>query len=87
MRLGVVSRVVAAAELDAAVDETVDALASRSPAVLQLGRDAFYAVADMDFDAALEHLQNGLTAVSLTEDAAEGIAAFIQKRPPEWKGR
>ena len=85
--LGVVSRVVPAAELDAAVDETVAALASRSPAVVKLGRDAFYAVADMDFDAALEHLQNGLTAVALTEDAAEGIAAFIEKRDPEWKGR
>ncbi len=85
--LGAVSRVVPAAELDAAVDETVAALASRSPAVMQLGRDAFYAAADMDFDAALEHLQNGLTAVALTEDAAEGIAAFIQKRPPEWRGR
>ncbi len=85
--LGVVSRVVAAGDLDAAVDETVAALAAKSPAALRLGRDAFYAMEDMDFDAALEHLQNGLTAVAMTEDAAEGIAAFVQKRPPEWKGR
>ncbi len=87
MRLGVVSRVVPGTELDAAVDETVAALAAKSPATVRLGRDAFYAVADMDFDAALEHLQTGLTAVALTEDAAEGIAAFLQKRPPEWRGR
>ena len=85
--LGVVSRVVPAGELDAAVDETVAALATKSPAAMRLGRDAFYAVADMDFDAALEHLQNGLTAIALTEDAAEGIAAFLQKRDPEWRGR
>ncbi len=87
LSLGVVSRVVPGPELDAAIDETVAALAAKSPATLKLGRDAFYAVADMDFDAALEHLQNGLTAVALTEDAAEGIAAFLDKRQPEWRGR
>ena len=85
--LGVVSRVVAADDLDAAVDETVAALAAKSPAILRLGRDAFYASQDMDFETALAHLQNGLTAVALTEDAVEGITAFLQKRPPEWKGR
>lgn len=85
--LGVVSRVVPGAGLDAAVDETVAALASKSAAVLRLGRDAFYAVQDMDIETALRHLQNGLTAVALTEDATEGVAAFIEKRSPEWKGR
>ncbi len=85
--LGIVSRVVPAGDLDAAVDEIVAALAAKSPAALRLGRDAYYAVEDMGFDAALEHLQVGLTAVAMTEDAAEGIAAFVQKRPPEWRGR
>ena len=87
LQLGVVSRVVTAADLDAAVDETVTALASKSPATMRFGRDAFYAVEDMDFDTALHHLQTGLTAVAMTEDAAEGIAAFLQKRDPDWKGR
>ena len=87
LALGVVSRVVPRGGLDAMVDETVDALASVSPALVRMGRDAFYAVQDMDFDAALEYLHNGLTAVAMTEDAAEGIAAFLQKRAPEWKGR
>ncbi len=85
--LGVVSRVVPAEQLDAAVDETVAALAAKSPAVLRLGRDTFYATQDMDFDTALAHLQNGLTAVALTDDAAEGVAAFLEKRPPRWTGR
>ncbi len=86
-RLGVVSRVVPAAELDAAVDETVAALEALSPAALALGKTAFYAVEDMPLDAALDHLQAGLTAVAMTEDAPEGMRAFIEKRPPEWKGR
>jgi enoyl-CoA hydratase/carnithine racemase len=85
--LGLVSRVVPVGDLDAAVDDAVTALAAKSPAALRVGRDAFYASEDMAFDAALDYLQNGLTALALTEDAAEGIAAFGDRRPPEWRGR
>ena len=85
--LGVVSRVVDRGGLDDAVDETVAALLRQSPAQLKLGKDAFYAVEDMDFDTALDHLLTGLTAVGMTEDAAEGVAAFVEKRKPDWKGR
>jgi enoyl-CoA hydratase/carnithine racemase len=84
---GLVTRVVPSEELDATVDQAVTTLASRSPAALRMGRDAFYTVADMDFDTALQHLHAGLTAVASTEDAVEGVAAFLQKRPPEWRGR
>ncbi|MEA2000501.1 MAG: enoyl-CoA hydratase-related protein [Actinomycetota bacterium] len=86
-RLGVVSRVVPVSELDAAVDETVDKLIAVSPAILAFGKDAFYAIEDMPLDAALDHLHTGLTAISMTEDAAEGVASFVEKRDPEWRGR
>jgi enoyl-CoA hydratase/carnithine racemase len=86
-RLGIVNRVVPSDDLDAAVDETVDRLLAKSPAALALGKKAFYAVADMDFDTALDHLHTGLTAVAMTEDAAEGIAAFVAKRDARWEGR
>lgn len=87
LALGAVSRVVPRADLDAAVEETVSALLAKSPAVLALGRDAFYGTRDLGFDAALDRLQSGLTAVSLTEDSREGVLAFVEKRPPAWRGR
>ncbi len=87
LRLGVVSRVVPRSELDAAVDDTVHRLLAVSPAVLAMGKDAFYATEDMPLDAALDYLQTGLTSVSMTEDAAEGVGAFLDKRDPEWRGR
>ena len=74
-------------ELDAAVDELAATLASKSPAVMKLGREAFYAVWDMAAPDALAHLHAMLTLTDQTEDAAEGIAAFLEKRPPQWRGR
>jgi len=87
LRLGVVSRVTARAELDAAVDLVVDSLVAMSPAILRMGRDAFFAVEDLDFDTAISHLHGGLTAIAATEDAAEGVRAFLEKRRPHWRGR
>ena len=85
--LGLVSRVVTRVELDDAVDLVVDEVASMSPVTVRIGRDAFYAVQDMGFEAALAHLHGGLTAVALTDDAGEGIDAFLEKRRPRWSGR
>jgi enoyl-CoA hydratase/carnithine racemase len=86
-RIGFVTRVVAVAELDTAVDELAGSLASKSPLVLRWGRDAFYRVLEMDADDALDYLQGMLTVHTQSEDAAEGVAAFAEKRTPEWKGR
>lgn len=86
-RLGFVTRVVPVDDLDPAVDDLAATLAAKSPATMKLGRDSFYAVWDQGADDALRLLHPMLTITAGTEDAAEGIAAFVEKRPPVWKGR
>ncbi len=86
-RIGFVNRVVAVDQLDATVDELASTLAAKSPLVMRLGRDSFYRMLDMGADDALAYLHAMLTVTTHSDDTAEGLAAFAERRPPEWKGR
>jgi enoyl-CoA hydratase/carnithine racemase len=87
LALGLLNRVVPAAELDAAVAGLAGKLAGKSQAVLALGRRAFFTAEDLPLPAALEYLSSQLSLNVLAEDAAEGVTAFIEKRPPKWNDR
>jgi enoyl-CoA hydratase len=84
---GIVNKVVPASELDKAVDELADKLASRSPIIMRLGKDSFYASQDMSFRESLDYLHGMLGTALETEDTIEGVTAWLQKREPKWKGR
>ncbi|HVM40821.1 MAG TPA: enoyl-CoA hydratase-related protein [Acidimicrobiia bacterium] len=86
-RIGFVNRVVPVDELDGAVDELAQNLAGKSPVIMRWGRDAFYRVLDLSADDALAYLHPMLSVTTTTEDTAEGIAAFLEKREPRWTGR
>lgn len=87
LNIGVLNRAVAPEALDEATDALAQKVASFSPAILRLGRQAFYKTQDMSFEEALRTLHNELTINTLAEDAGEGIMAFLSKREPDWKGR
>ena len=85
LEMGLISRVVD--DLPAAVDELVTALAAKPPVAVRLGKKAFFAAMDSSLEAGLEAMQAQLSLLNTTQDAAEGVGAFLQKRKPEWKGR
>ena len=84
---GLINRAVPAAELEAETTKLANDIAERSPAAIRLGLHAFYRSQDMELEPQLRYLHAELGRVLALEDAAEGIAAFLGKRKPVWKGR
>lgn len=87
LRLGLLNRVLPGAELDAAVDALAAELAARSPTAVAHGLRAWSAQGDLAMEQSLPMLRDALAELLSTDDAREGIAAFLEKRKPAWKGR
>ncbi len=86
-KIGLVNRTVADAELDHTVEEICARIAEKSPLTLRIGKQAFYRQLEMGLDEAYDYASQVMTENMLAEDAEEGIDAFLQKRPPLWRGK
>ena len=87
LEMGMITRVVPPEALDEAVAKVVQQLAAKSPIGIKIGKEAFHQMADMPFEAAVDFLSEKIAEVASTEDAKEGITAFIEKRKPVFKGK
>ena len=84
---GLINRVVPSGELEAAVAELVAAVARSSAYTVATGKQAFYDQIDRSEAAAYEHCQVVMSDNALAVDAQEGMTAFLEKRPPVWRGQ
>jgi len=67
--------------------ELADELATKSPIALQMGKRAFYTMADMEYAKALDYMNEVMAELCTTDDAKEGVDAFLTKRKSQWKER
>jgi enoyl-CoA hydratase/carnithine racemase len=86
-RLGIVNRVVPEDELEAATMELAAKIAAKNPFSVRIGKAGIYGMQDLPYHQALDYLGELFAALCSTEDAQEGVQAFIEKRDPVWKGR
>ena len=83
---GLVNRVVPEDALDSEVAELVEAIARSSPLTVGIGKEAFYSQIELDEHRAYDLTKAVMTMNARADDAQEGMCAFLEKRPPEWRG-
>jgi enoyl-CoA hydratase/carnithine racemase len=83
---GLINHEVPPGELDSEVESMARLIASKSSYTLKVGKEAFYRQLEMGLDEAYAHASRVMTENMLAMDASEGIDAFLEKRPPVWRG-
>lgn len=84
---GLVNRVVPAGQAEAEAQSMAEAIAAKSPLTVAIGKEAFYRQLEAPLADAYAQTAEVMVRNMLARDAAEGIAAFIEKRIPKWEGR
>jgi len=87
LEMGMITRAVPKDQFDAEVEKVLKTIASKSPIGLKIGKEAFRDIETMDLEDAINFLSEKLILVAGTEDAVEGITAFLEKRTPDFKGK
>ena len=86
-KLGLVNRVVSHERLGSEVAELASSIAKKSPLAIKLGREMFRNSRDMEYIKSINYLREMATILAGSEDAYEGMSAFLEKREAQWKGR
>jgi enoyl-CoA hydratase/carnithine racemase len=85
MAKGLVNRVADAAQLDAEVEALVASIVSKPRVALSMGKQLFYRQLEMGIEAAYAEAAETMACNMMDESALEGVQAFIDKRPPNWR--
>lgn len=85
LKWGMVNHVVPNDQLEEKTFELAQKIASKSPLAVECGKKGIYGMADLPYDKALDYMGEMFASLISTKDAMEGLDAFVNKRPPEWK--
>lgn len=85
--MGLINKVVPAADLEIEARRWAAVLAAKSPVAVQNAKSAFYAAADLNYDKAFAYMNEAFARLCSSEDAKEGVSAFLEKRKPTWQGK
>ena len=83
--LGLINKVVPKGELEKEAESYAKELSIKSPVALQIAKQAFYNSEDMEYENQFAYMNEVFARLCTTDDAKEGVAAFFEKRSPEWK--
>ena len=84
---GLINRIAPDDALDGALEDLTDRIVAKSGRTLSIGKEAFYRQAELPLGEAYDYASKVMTHNMMARDAAEGIDAFIEKRPPQWEHR